>query len=226
MSRLSKNDVTQHPNHFNLATIVNLTNGIFAVAMTLLVLDIRLSPDLGRQMLGSGLIHLLPRLYSYVVSFFVLALFWLTYHRVVAFIARADYGFVWWNITFLFSVTLLSFTAYLPGGILRNAHRDRGGLRKSRRPLGTAHRLLWKYAESHDFVDPQVPEGDGGWSSAHPRRTCSRFLSASGIRIGFGSGSHRRSDTLPSATHRAHLKEALLRNRPYEPAYPKQPRSA
>ena len=145
----------QHPNHFNLARIQNLTDGIFAVAMTLLVLDIRLAPGLSRHLLGYGLIALTPRLYSYVVSFFVLALFWWTYHRIVALIARADDALVWWNVVFLFAVTLLPFTAYLLGAFYGTRIATEAYC-LNLITLSVLMIVMWRYAERHDLIESQV----------------------------------------------------------------------
>jgi len=143
--------------------------------MTLLVLDIRLGPAVSRERLGQGLIALVPRLYSYVVSFFVLALFWWTYHRIVALIARADDGFTWWNIAFLFAVTLLPFTAYVLGAFY--------GTRIAAELycvnliiLSLLLIVMWRYAGAHDLVDSEV--------SASRRRLVGNRLLASTVTYG------------------------------------------
>ncbi len=62
-----------------------LTDGVYAVAITLLVLELRL-PETGRaltdQDLQTQLIAILPRLFSWLVSFVFLALFWISVHRL------------------------------------------------------------------------------------------------------------------------------------------------
>lgn len=143
------------PRHFNLGRLQNLTDGIFAVAMTLLVLDIRLAPGFGRSTLAQGLFHLIPRLYSYVISFFVLALFWWIYHRIVNALTRADDGFVWWNVGFLFAVTLLPFSAYLLGAFYGTSIAVVMYC-FNLTVLSTLLTILWQYAKAHELVDAQV----------------------------------------------------------------------
>ncbi|MGA8574622.1 MAG: TMEM175 family protein [Candidatus Cybelea sp.] len=141
--------------HFNLERLQSLTDGIFAVAMTLLVLDIRIAPGFGRDTLAQGLVQLVPRLYSYVTSFFVLALFWWIYHRLISVLTHADDGFVWWNVGFLFAVTLLPFSAYLLGAFY-------GTLIATEMyclnliVLSALLIILWKHGERRELVGREV----------------------------------------------------------------------
>jgi uncharacterized membrane protein len=146
---------TGQPDHFNLARVEGLTDGIFAVAMTLLVLDIRLGSTFGRNNIAEGLFALAPRLYSYVISFFVLALFWWAYHRLVNLLSHADNGFVWWNVVFLFFVTLTPFTVYLLGEFYATRiATECYCLNLS--VLALLLSVLWKHGESHGLVAPRV----------------------------------------------------------------------
>jgi len=147
--------MAKEPHHFHIGRIQSLTDGIFAVGMTLLVIDIRVAPNFDRTTLGQGLAQLIPNIYSYVVSFFVLALFWWTYHRMLDQVVRADGGFVWWNIFFLFAVTLVPFSAYLLG--------EYYGTRLATEiysfnltALAVLMFLQWRHAESHALVNPEL----------------------------------------------------------------------
>lgn len=61
-----------------------LTDGIFAVAMTLLVIELKIPemahPRTEAQFLGA-LGHLIPKFIAWLISFFVLAIFWVSHHR-------------------------------------------------------------------------------------------------------------------------------------------------
>jgi uncharacterized membrane protein len=99
-----------------------LTDGIFAVAMTLLVLDLKLPQtptgidDAG---LRQALIALLPKLESYVISFVVLCVFWLGHHRLMHLVRGVDHLFLWRNLAFILFITFVPFTTSLMG-----EHRD------------------------------------------------------------------------------------------------------
>ena len=90
-----------------------LADGVFAVAMTLLVLDVRLpdthasdSHELWSQLTGLG-----PSVAAYVLSFTMLGTFWLALHAVLALCERSDRTLAWAVLVFLFFVTTLPFTA-------------------------------------------------------------------------------------------------------------------
>ena len=99
-----------------------LTDGIFAVAMTLLVLDLKLPQTLtgiDDAGLREALIALLPKLESYVISFLVLCIFWLGHHRLMHLVRGVDHLFLWRNLAFILFITFVPFTTSLMG-----EHRD------------------------------------------------------------------------------------------------------
>jgi uncharacterized membrane protein len=97
----------------SLGRVQALADGVFAVAMTLLVLDVRL-PDLpadDSHALWSQLDDLGPNLAAYVLSFTMLGTFWLALHTVLELCDRSDRMLAWAVLGFLFFVTTLPFTA-------------------------------------------------------------------------------------------------------------------
>jgi uncharacterized membrane protein len=108
--------VTAAYNQFSgrsLDRVQALADGVFAVAMTLLVLDVRL-PDAHAADSGalwSQLTDLGPNLAAYVLSFTMLGTFWLALHTVLELCDRSDRMLAWSVLSFLFFVTTLPFTA-------------------------------------------------------------------------------------------------------------------
>ncbi|HTO47910.1 MAG TPA: TMEM175 family protein [Burkholderiales bacterium] len=95
-----------------------LTDGIFAVAMTLLVLDLRLPETLAAiddAGLRKALLALLPKLESYVISFLVLCIFWLGHHRLMHLVRGVDHLFLWRNLLFILFITFVPFSTSLMG---------------------------------------------------------------------------------------------------------------
>ena len=93
-----------------------LTDGIFAVSMTLLVLDLQFPPHVfDREATAwSALVALLVRLDDYVISFLVLCVFWLAHLRLLRRLREADMTFVWLNLVFLLFTTFVpSLTALI-----------------------------------------------------------------------------------------------------------------
>jgi uncharacterized membrane protein len=94
-----------------------LTDGIFAVAMTLLVIELKL-PEHGlvhSDQLAGALADLLPKALSWALSFFVLAIFWIGHHRVFAGVRRTDGRLIALNLLQLAAVSLMPFSSALSG---------------------------------------------------------------------------------------------------------------
>ena len=88
--------------------IVLLCDGVFAIAITLLVLDIRLPDKLAAADIKQALQDLLARTIMYLITFAVLAIYWFNHRRMMKYIRRVDAGFIWLNLLFL------AFIAYFP----------------------------------------------------------------------------------------------------------------
>jgi uncharacterized membrane protein len=102
----------------SLERLTALSDGLFAVAMTLLVLDLRVpvssagvvNSDRG---LGEALVRLGPSLAAYLLSFTMLGTFWLAQHTLLGILRRCDRTLTWISLGFLFMVSLLPFSAAL-----------------------------------------------------------------------------------------------------------------
>lgn len=92
-----------------------LTDGIFAIAMTLLVFGLAVPANLSQKKLDAALKGLLPSLLSLVISFLILGVLWMATHTEFRSIRRADHTLMWLNLFFLLSVTLVPFSAGLLG---------------------------------------------------------------------------------------------------------------
>lgn len=95
-----------------------LTDGVFAIAMTLLVLELRV-PSLPDALVATRLVgemqKLLPNFFSFVLSFVVLGVYWVEHHRAYRYIRRADHISIWLNIFFLLFISLIPFSAEMLG---------------------------------------------------------------------------------------------------------------
>jgi uncharacterized membrane protein len=96
--------------------IAALSDGLFGVAMTLLVLDIHLPEKLdvhSEAELWAGVVALAPRLVTWLMSMMTLGIFWLGQQAQLSQIERADRNLTWLHFVFLAVVTLLPFTTRL-----------------------------------------------------------------------------------------------------------------
>lgn len=92
-----------------------LADGVFAIAMTLLALELRLPEALGPGGLTAELSSLWPRFATFFLSFIVLGVYWFAQHQIFHFIVRVNRTLVWLNILFFMGVALVPFAASLLG---------------------------------------------------------------------------------------------------------------
>lgn len=106
---------------FDAGRIGALSDGVFAIAMTLLVLDLKL-PDLGqgldREAFADVLMEQGPRFMSWLISFAVLCRLWISHHALLTEGERRSRGFIGWSFLFLGAV---SFTPF-PTSLLSEHH--------------------------------------------------------------------------------------------------------
>ncbi len=96
--------------------IISFGDAIFAFAITLMTLSIDipdLPPNLTEPQLLSRLYELYPQVESYIISFAVISIFWVSYHQVFNFITRSHISMVYLNLLFLLLITFLSITTSL-----------------------------------------------------------------------------------------------------------------
>lgn len=101
----------------NPKRIETLVDGVFAIALTLLVLGITV-PSIANPteaILYQSLVDLLPNFYGYFISFFLLSVFWRINHSQFNKIKRADDAMLWLIILWLVFVALVPFSAYFIG---------------------------------------------------------------------------------------------------------------
>ena len=146
------------PQTFSKSRVEALTDGIFSVVMTLLVLDVKLPSNLGSLTdaeLWSVLASFEPKLSAYMISFIVSAVFWLGHHALMHRVRCVDRVFLWLNLGFLFCLTFLPFTADLIG---EHPHVQSAVLLYGVNLLVilSLQWLLWRYLFQH----PELQEGE------------------------------------------------------------------
>lgn len=106
------------------ARLEALVDGVVAIAMTILILEVKVPELVDRRSaaeLFSRLGHALPTLLAYFFSFGMLALFWVWHHRLAAKIARLDKLLIAISLAFLSLVSFFPFAAALLGRYPINA---------------------------------------------------------------------------------------------------------
>jgi uncharacterized membrane protein len=139
-----------------LERIVFFSDAVMAIALTLLVIDLKL-PDIPAQLaaveLPLRLSELSPRIVSFVISFAVISIYWSSHHRYFTYIKRYDGRLIALNLVFLFFVVLMPFAAGFQGqyGFLPVGTLVYGGAVAA---TGLSIGALWWYAShAHRLVD-------------------------------------------------------------------------
>lgn len=104
---------TDHP----LERVVFFSDAVFAIAITLLVIEVHV-PQVARgggdRAYWIGLFHLIPNLVGYFVSFGVIGAFWMGHHRAFSLASRHSQRVVGWNLLFLGAIAFMPFlTAFM-----------------------------------------------------------------------------------------------------------------
>jgi uncharacterized membrane protein len=89
------------------------SDGVMAVAITILVLDLKIPEHLGPTEFQAALAELWQGLWCYVLSFVVIGVLWIAHHRQYAHIERVDGVLLWLNLVFLMAVALIPFVTKL-----------------------------------------------------------------------------------------------------------------
>jgi uncharacterized membrane protein len=100
-----------------------LSDGVFAIVMTLLVLELKI-PELARNVsvgdLGRALAHEAPVFFSFAITFMFASLFWYLHHVLLNFLTEFPRKLIVLNLAFLMFVSLLPFSVGVQGHFLRN----------------------------------------------------------------------------------------------------------
>ena len=169
------------PLPFPKARLEAITDGIFAVAMTLLVLDLkfqdRVSGDPARVF--HDLLALLPYIDDYAISFAVLCVFWIAHLRLIRRVREVDSTFVWLNLLFLLFTTFVPpLTSWVGHNGTEPAAAVVYGLNLAL--IMGAETLMWRRACRH-LVNETVSDADALWRSVRLRFIVSLAIIVTGI---------------------------------------------
>jgi uncharacterized membrane protein len=98
------------------------SDGVFAVAITLLVLDIKVPEHSTR--LGHDLGLIWPHYLAYVVSFITIGIIWINHHAMIGRLRQTDHAILALNTLLLMIVAALPFTTSLMATYLKEGHGD------------------------------------------------------------------------------------------------------
>jgi uncharacterized membrane protein len=145
------------------ARLETFADGVMAIAITLLILEIavpHVEPD---ESLGAALADQWPSYAAYVVSFLTIGIMWVNHHHMFTLIQRTTHTFLMLNVVFLMTIAALPWpTALIADYIRDSAHRPvatlvYGGTMVS---IAIMYNVVWRFAVRRNLLRPDVdPEG-------------------------------------------------------------------
>ena len=141
-----------------LERIVFFSDAVFAIAITLLIIEVkvpRLEHTATERDFAIELVRLIPNFVGYFFSFLVIGAYWVGHHKMYGHIVDWNYGLVWRNILFLLAIAFMPFsTAFFSEYVTQLVPII---LYASTFALaGALEILLWRYAIKNGLTDPKA----------------------------------------------------------------------
>ena len=143
------------------ARLETFSDGIFAFAATLLVLNVHESSG----SVSHGLVHAWPSYAAYAISFLTIGIIWANHHTVFSQIARVNRTFLMINVVFLMVVAFSPFSTHILAQSMRSG-AEAGGVEYgiTFTAMSICYAVLWFYASRHgrllrDDADPRTVSG-------------------------------------------------------------------
>lgn len=112
---------------FQLERLILFSDAVFAIAITLLVIEIKI-PEISKDLLTEkalldALKHLIPKFVGFLISFLLIGQYWIVHHRMFGFVTNFTERLVWLNILFLLTIALMPFSTgfyseYVMSGVI------------------------------------------------------------------------------------------------------------
>ncbi|KTG30962.1 TMEM175 family protein [Haloferax profundi] len=134
--------------------LLALSDGVIAIAITLLVLEItvpEIPPGRPVSILSNLVFEQWHEFFAYVLSFLVIGFYWVLHRRIFLYIEAHDKGVVWLNLLFLLMVAFVPY-----GTSLFSTYPTQFGVMFYAGILaltGLTLTLLWSYASRHDILE-------------------------------------------------------------------------
>lgn len=135
---------------FQLERMILFSDAVFAIAITLLVIEIKV-PEIEREHLTEQellhrLANMIPKFFGFIVSFMLIGLYWTVHHRLFGFVINYTNKLLWLNLLFLFAIALMPFsTAFYSDYVMKHVITPVIFYTGNIILLGVSNMLLWRY---------------------------------------------------------------------------------
>lgn len=104
-----------HKEPFQAERVAFFSDAVFAIAITLLIIEVKVpepeSHEITDHVLWEALAALIPKFIGFLVSFFVIGLYWLSHHRLFRYVHKVNAKLTWANILFLLPIVIMPFSS-------------------------------------------------------------------------------------------------------------------
>ena len=117
-TRISRSEQPWSESSIDILRTVSFSDAVFAIAITLLALELevpQVPESLAAAELPSALLELWPNFYSFLLSYWIIGVYWLARHRMFLQIRAYDRGMLLINLLFLMWIVLMPFSSALIG---------------------------------------------------------------------------------------------------------------
>jgi uncharacterized membrane protein len=98
---------------FQLERLILFSDAVFAIAITLLVIEIKV-PEIHENLSDKALLyslgHLVPKFLGFLISFMLIGLYWTVHHRMFGYVTSYNSKIIVLNLIFLFFIALMPFS--------------------------------------------------------------------------------------------------------------------
>lgn len=138
---------------FQLERLILFSDAVFAIAITLLVIEIKI-PELPHDAVTDQALleapgHLIPKFIGFLVSFLLIGQYWIVHHRLFGYVINFSGRLIWLNIFFLLAVALMPFsTGFYSEYVLSHTLTPVIFYTANIALLGLVNFLMWRYVSN------------------------------------------------------------------------------
>jgi uncharacterized membrane protein len=152
---------------FQLERLILFSDAVFAIAITLLIIEIKvpeIHEEVSDKLLLQSLGHLIPKFIGFIISFLLIGLYWTVHHNMFGYITSYTPKLLWINLFFLFFIVLMPFST----GFYSEYTGPDLGIKQLKVPMtfyalnvfcvGMMNYYLWRYITKpvHKVTEPPV----------------------------------------------------------------------
>lgn len=146
----------QHEHSEGTERIEAFSDGVFAIGITLLIIEIGVPAVTSDESLGDALLDLWPKYFAYVLSFLIIGIYWANHHSFMRLFVRTDHYFLMLNVFFLMCIAFLPFPTAVLGEYLTHGEQESTAVAFYAFGLilpAFSWLLIWLYGQWDNLID-------------------------------------------------------------------------